>query len=82
MDTSSLLDFKNRRFRVVLRLTLVVAVLFYMMYNLINGNIVKFYVYFSNLGLASLGIAVGIILASVFVQVVIKTIKQIKTKKC
>ena len=58
------------------------AMLFYMMYNLINGNIVKFYVYFSNLGLASLGIAVGIILASVFVQVVIKTIKQIKTKKC
>ena len=58
------------------------AMLFYMMYNLINGNIEKFNVYFSNLGLASLGIAVGIILASVFVQVVIKTIKQIKTKKC
>ena len=35
MDTSSLLDFKNRRFRVVLRLTLVVAVLFYVMYRII-----------------------------------------------
>ena len=58
------------------------AMLFYMMYNLINGNIDKFNSYFSNLGLASLGIAVGIILASVFAQVVIKTIKQLKTKKC
>lgn len=35
MDTSSLLDFKNRRFRVVLRLTLVVVVLFYVMYRII-----------------------------------------------
>ena len=58
------------------------AMLFYMMYNLINGDISKFNTYFSNLGLASLGIAVGIILASVFAQVVIKTIKKLKTKNC
>ena len=58
------------------------AMLFYMMYNLINGDISKFNLYFSNLGLASLGIAVGIILASVFAQVVIKTIRKFKTKKC
>ena len=58
------------------------AMLFYMMYNLINGNIDKFNTYFSNLGLASLGIAVGIILASVFAQVVIKMIKKMKTTHC
>jgi uncharacterized membrane protein YjjB (DUF3815 family) len=58
------------------------AMLFYMMYNLINGNIDKFNQYFSNLGLASLGIAVGIILASVFAQVVIKTVRRFKTNKC
>lgn len=57
------------------------AMLFYMMYNLINGNVSKFYEYFTNLGLASLGIAVGIILASVCAQVVIKAIKKIKSKK-
>ena len=56
--------------------------LFYMMYNLINGEIDKFNTYFSNLGLASLGIAVGIILASVFAQVIIKTVKKIKTRNC
>ena len=58
------------------------AMLFYMMYTLINGDIAKFNFYFSKLGLASLGIAVGIILASVFAQVVVKIIKRFNTKKC
>ena len=58
------------------------AMLFYMMYSLINNNIAEFNTYFSNLGLASLGIAVGIILASVFAQVVIKTIRKLKTRNC
>ena len=58
------------------------AMLFYMMYSLINGNVGEFNVYFSNLGLASLGIAVGIILASVFAQVVIKTIRKLKSRNC
>ena len=58
------------------------AMLFYMMYTLINGNVANFNKYFTNLGLASLGIAVGIIIASVFAQVVIKIIRKLNTKKC
>lgn len=54
------------------------AMLFYMMYNLITGNMSAFYVNMNGLLLASLGIAVGIILASVFAQVVIKTYKRFK----
>lgn len=56
------------------------AMLFFMMYNLINGNIGLFTENFTGLGLASLGIAVGIILASVFFQIVFKLIKKIKAK--
>lgn len=52
------------------------AMLFFMMYNLINGNMGEFQTKLSGLLLASLGIAVGIILASVFAQVVIKTYKR------
>lgn len=58
------------------------ATLFFMMYNLINGNMGLFYEKFTDLGLASLGIAVGIILASVFFQIVFKLIKKIKGKIC
>lgn len=57
------------------------AKLFFMMYSLINGDMDKFTSNFSELGLASLGIAVGIILASVFFQVIYKLINKIKTKK-
>ena len=52
-----------------------------MMYSLINGDMDKFTSNFSELGLASLGIAVGIILASVFFQVVFKLIQKIMHKK-
>lgn len=54
------------------------AKLFFMMYNLINGDILQFQINFNALSLASLGIAVGIILASVFAQVVLKFIRKIK----
>ena len=57
------------------------ALLFYMMYNLINGNIEAFKTNLSGMSLASLGIAVGIILASVFAQVVIKSMKFFKQKR-
>lgn len=57
------------------------AMLFFMMYNLINGNMGEFYKNFSGLSMASLGIAVGIILASVGAQVVIKFIKKYANKK-
>ena len=56
------------------------AMLFFMMYNLINGNMPEFYANFNGLALSSLGIAVGIILASVCAQVVLKTIRKIKIK--
>ena len=35
--------------------------LFYMMYSLINGNVIEFNIYFSNLGLASLGLLPNIL---------------------
>jgi hypothetical protein len=54
--------------------------LFFMMYNLINGNMQLFYENFSGLGLASLGIAVGIILASVIFQIIFKLITKITSK--
>ena len=54
------------------------ATLFFMMYNLINGNMKEFQTKLSELLLASLGIAVGIILASVFAQIVIKIYKKLK----
>lgn len=54
------------------------ATLFFMMYNLINKNILAFRANLNVLFLASLGIAVGIILASVFAQVVLKTIRKFK----
>lgn len=57
------------------------AMLFFMMYNLINGNMELFYENFTGLGLASLGIAVGIILASVFFQIVFRFIKKINDRK-
>ena len=57
------------------------AKLFFMMYSLINGDMDKFASNFSELGLASLGIAVGIILASVFFQVIFKLISKLKSKK-
>ena len=57
------------------------AMLFYMMYNLINGNIAEFYTNFAGMGLASLGIAVGIILASVFFQIVFKMINKFKVNR-
>lgn len=57
------------------------ALLFYTMYNLINGNMEAFKTNLSGMLLASLGIAVGIILASVFAQVVIKSIKYFKQKR-
>ena len=56
------------------------ATLFFMMYNLINGNMQLFYENFSGLGLASLGIAVGIILASVIFQIIFKLITKITNK--
>ena len=56
------------------------AMLFFMMYNLINGNMQLFYENFSGLGLASLGIAVGIILASVIFQIIFKLITKITNK--
>ena len=56
------------------------ASLFFMMYNLINGNDSGFKQYLSVLLQASLGIAVGIILASVAAQIIIKAIKKIKMK--
>lgn len=52
------------------------ATLFFMMYNLINGKMMEFESHLGNLLLASLGIAVGIILASVVVQIVLKFIKK------
>ena len=52
-----------------------------MMYNLINGNMGEFYRNFNGLAQSSLGIAVGIILASVCVQVVLKTLKRVKLIK-
>ena len=57
------------------------AMLFFMMYNLINGNMQLFYENFTGLGLASLGIAVGIILASVFFQIIFKLIRKISEKR-
>lgn len=54
------------------------AKLFFMMYSLINGDMLAFQSNFNDLLLASLGIAVGIILASVFAQVVLKCIRKIK----
>ena len=57
------------------------AMLFFMMYNLINGNMAECYRNLSGLAQASLGIAVGIILASVCAQVILKTIKRIKVKQ-
>lgn len=57
------------------------AKLFFMMYSLINGDMDKFSSNFSDLGLASLGIAVGIILASVFFQVVFKLFNKLRVKK-
>lgn len=57
------------------------AKLFFMMYSLISGDMDKFTSNFNDLGLASLGIAVGIILASVFFQVLYKLINKLKTKK-
>lgn len=57
------------------------ASLFFMMYNLINGNITDF---LSRLGVlleASLGIAVGIILASVAAQIIIRFIKKFVKKE-
>jgi uncharacterized membrane protein YjjB (DUF3815 family) len=57
------------------------AKLFFMMYSLINGDMDKLSTNFNGLGLASLGIAVGIILASVFFQVVFKLINKLKPKK-
>ena len=56
------------------------AMLFFMMYNLINGNMIEFYAKFNGLAQSSLGIAVGIILASVCAQVVLKTVKRLKSK--
>ena len=57
------------------------ARLFYMMYSLLESDMPNAKANFNELMLASLGIAVGIILASVFAQIVIKTIKKIKTIK-
>ena len=57
------------------------AMLFFMMYNLINKNMAEFNRNFNGLAESSLGIAVGIILASVCAQVVLKTIKKIKLKQ-
>ena len=54
------------------------AKLFFMMYNLINGDLLAFQTNFNILLLASLGIAVGIILASVFAQVVLKFVRNLK----
>lgn len=54
------------------------ARLFFMMYSLLNSDMLSAKVNFNELMLSSLGIAVGIILASVFAQIVIKTIKKIK----
>jgi uncharacterized membrane protein YjjP (DUF1212 family) len=55
------------------------ARLFYTMYSLLESDMPNAKANFNELMLASLGIAVGIILASVFAQIVIKTIKKIKT---
>ena len=57
------------------------ARLFFMMFSLVNSDPVLAKVHFSELLLSSLGIAVGIILATVFAQIVIKTMKKIKTRK-
>ena len=57
------------------------AKLFFMMYNLINGKMTECYSNFNDLAQSSLGIAVGIILASVCAQVIIKTIKKIQLKR-
>lgn len=52
------------------------AMLFFMMYNLINENMAAFQSNLNGLLLASLGIAVGIILAGVFAQVVLKFLRK------
>lgn len=57
------------------------ARLFFMMYSLLNSDILSAKSNFNELMLASLGIAVGIILASVFAQIIIKTIKKVKKLK-
>ena len=57
------------------------ARLFFMMYSLLNGDMVAAKANFTTLTLASLGIAVGVIIASVFAQVIIKITKRIKTLK-
>jgi uncharacterized membrane protein YjjB (DUF3815 family) len=56
------------------------ASLFFMMHSVVNGNMELFQLHGINLLLASLGIAVGIIFASVFVQIVLRIIKKIKNK--
>lgn len=57
------------------------ALLFSMMYSLLNGDMVLAKYNFTELLLSSLGIAVGIIIASVFAQIVIKITKKLKTRK-
>lgn len=56
------------------------ARLFFTMYSIINGDSVGFKENFIELMLSSLGIAVGIILATVLTQIVLSTIKKLKTK--
>ena len=57
------------------------ARLFFMMYSLLNSDMVLAKSNFNELMLASLGIAVGTILAGVFAQIIIKSIKKIKSMK-
>ena len=57
------------------------ARLFFMMFSLVNSDPTLAKVHFTELLLSSLGIAVGIILATVFAQIVIKTMKKLKTRK-
>ena len=56
------------------------ARLFFTMYSLINSDFTSFKDNFLELMLASLGIAVGIILASVVTQLILNAIKKLKTK--
>ena len=57
------------------------ARLFFMMFSLVNSDPTLAKVHFTELLLSSLGIAVGIILATVFAQIVIKSMKKLKTRK-
>lgn len=57
------------------------ATLFFMMYNLINGKMPVFQSYLGELLQSSLGIAVGIILASVAFQIVLKSVRKFIKKE-